>query len=374
MRAPRALSALPLLGRLRDAVCSSTSRADPSLALAAAAAASRWRRRRCARDLLARRRAASSSARWSPGSPWRRSGGRAAPSRPSAAPRWFDRTGQPRSPVLVDRCLREDAALTPTGVSRRDDVDHRDGRRRRGVRTARGAASAVGGWHAGRRGDEGSGAPAVGQVPRRCASRPLSQSGRAGRARRSRGAASRSSDRSRARRWSTSERALSASTNGRRAFRAWVRSALAATSRAWSERSAGVRRDRDRRSHRPAPRTRRTAAGGGHVSRHRHLRRQHRDSDAVAARREAGAAACRRVRRCASRSSCCCSTVASPGLRRPSIAPSPPPSLFLSGGLLELRGPSLNVLAVAGVLGLAPSPCAVFDPGSSCRLARRSAF
>lgn len=37
--------------------------------------------------------------------------------------------------------------------------------------------------------------------------------------------------------------------------------------------------------------------------------------------------------------------------------------LFLAGRLLDLRGPSLNVLAVAAILGLACSPTAVSDPG-----------
>ncbi len=37
--------------------------------------------------------------------------------------------------------------------------------------------------------------------------------------------------------------------------------------------------------------------------------------------------------------------------------------LFLSGRLLELRGPSINILGVAAILGLSLSPMAVFDPG-----------
>ena len=37
--------------------------------------------------------------------------------------------------------------------------------------------------------------------------------------------------------------------------------------------------------------------------------------------------------------------------------------LFLGGRLLELKAPSINVLAVAATLGLASSPTAVFDPG-----------
>ena len=37
--------------------------------------------------------------------------------------------------------------------------------------------------------------------------------------------------------------------------------------------------------------------------------------------------------------------------------------LFLAGRLLELRGPSINILAVAAILGLSLSPAAVFDPG-----------
>ena len=37
--------------------------------------------------------------------------------------------------------------------------------------------------------------------------------------------------------------------------------------------------------------------------------------------------------------------------------------VFLSGRLLDLRGPSLNVLAVAAILALAQSPAAIADPG-----------
>jgi competence protein ComEC len=37
--------------------------------------------------------------------------------------------------------------------------------------------------------------------------------------------------------------------------------------------------------------------------------------------------------------------------------------LFLAGRLLELRGPSINILAVTAVLGVSLSPTAVFDPG-----------
>ena len=37
--------------------------------------------------------------------------------------------------------------------------------------------------------------------------------------------------------------------------------------------------------------------------------------------------------------------------------------LFLGGRLLELKAPSINVLAVAATIGLASSPTAVFDPG-----------
>ena len=37
--------------------------------------------------------------------------------------------------------------------------------------------------------------------------------------------------------------------------------------------------------------------------------------------------------------------------------------LFLAGRLLELRAPSINILAVAATAGLASSPTAVFDPG-----------
>ena len=37
--------------------------------------------------------------------------------------------------------------------------------------------------------------------------------------------------------------------------------------------------------------------------------------------------------------------------------------LFLAGRLLELRGPSINILGVAAILGLSLSPTAVFDPG-----------
>ena len=37
--------------------------------------------------------------------------------------------------------------------------------------------------------------------------------------------------------------------------------------------------------------------------------------------------------------------------------------LFLAGRLLELRGPSINLLGVAAILGLSLSPMAVFDPG-----------
>ena len=49
--------------------------------------------------------------------------------------------------------------------------------------------------------------------------------------------------------------------------------------------------------------------------------------------------------------------------RRQWIAPSRPRSSSLSGRLLEQRGPSLNILAVAATLGLSLSPTAVFDPG-----------
>ena len=37
--------------------------------------------------------------------------------------------------------------------------------------------------------------------------------------------------------------------------------------------------------------------------------------------------------------------------------------LFLGGRLLELRAPSINILAIAATVGLASSPTAVFDPG-----------
>ncbi len=37
--------------------------------------------------------------------------------------------------------------------------------------------------------------------------------------------------------------------------------------------------------------------------------------------------------------------------------------LFLAGRLIDLRGPSINILAVAATLGLSLSPMAVFDPG-----------
>ena len=147
------------------------------------------------------------------------------------------------------------------------------------------------------------------------------------------------------------------------AFRAWVRSVLVATVAPLERRGRRRRRrDRDRRSHGAGAGRRGAAAGGRHVSRDRDLRRQHRDSDRAAPRRRALAgrvAANRRGRRDRR------AAVLRPGHRAGAVGR----PRHLGGGHLSgrtaprLRGPSINILAVAATLGLSSSPMAVFDPG-----------
>ena len=142
----------------------------------------------------------------------------------------------------------------------------------------------------------------------------------------------------------------------------------------WSDRSAGVAAaiaigDRTGLSEDDEERL----AGRGDVSRHRDLRREHRDSDPPPARRRALASRpatiwrSHRDRRAAG----LWSGHRTCPVRDRAIAAA---VLFLAGRLLELRGPSINILAVAAILGLSLSPAAVFDPGFLLSFGATSAF
>ena len=189
--------------------------------------------------------------------------------------------GRLDEPLLIEGRLREDAALTESGcVAARRRASGVDRRRRAepaaggvslGVGGARCSGDASPGWTAGR----AIRAPALLRRPARYLNAGLRRSGAGAGAPRHR----RSSARSRAPRWSRSCRAAPWWEEAAARDCARVRAArLRATS---APRDAAVGGDRhgdpDRRSRRPRRRHRAAAAGSRHVSRHRHLRRQHRD-------------------------------------------------------------------------------------------------
>ncbi len=156
------------------------------------------------------------------------------------------------------------------------------------------------------------------------------------------------------------------------AFRAWVRSVLVGHGRAL-ERALGRRRrrDRDRRSHGAGAGRRGTAAGGGDVSRHRDLGREHRDSDPAPPRRRAlaGRVATNRRRRRDRRAA---------GLRPGHRAGALGRSRDLGGGPLSRRTAHRTAWALDQHPGRGRdrSGCRrrqwrCSTPASSCRLARR---
>jgi competence protein ComEC len=147
------------------------------------------------------------------------------------------------------------------------------------------------------------------------------------------------------------------------AFRAWVRSVIAATVAPWSRRSAGVAAAiviGDRTGLAQDDEERLQAAGTYHVI------AISGGNIAILTVLLLGAS------RWLGTSPRCGAAAAVVVLLSYSQVTGPAPSvdraisaavLFLGGRLLELKAPSINVLAVAATAGLAASPTAVFDPG-----------
>ena len=295
---------------------------------------------------------------------------------------WFAPAHPDARPVVLRGSLREDATLTATGVSLVLDVREIEpcvtggpaATRRFTIHGLTPSCATRGGVQAVRRRQRwrparwGSGAPAA---PCRC--RPhaaraddVSESGRAGRA------AGAGAPRHRARRLGQERRdGGGRSAPGSRrgewasAFRAWVRSVLSATVAPWSARSAGVAAAiviGDRTGLAQDDEERLQAAGTYHVI------AISGGNIAILTLLLVGAAgwlgASPRVGAAA--------TVVV--LLAYGQVTGPAPSvdraisaavLFLAGRLIDLRGPSINILAVAATLGLSLSPMAVFDPGLS---------
>jgi competence protein ComEC len=284
---------------------------------------------------------------------------------------WFNAHHSGTGPLVVRGQLREDAAQTPMGVSLVVDVrevepcgaadhgpaPHRACWMRGGVRlSVLGSlvSGAMGQWRAGRRVQVTATLrqpvtyrnPGVPDEQRALARRGIALVGSV----KSAAMVEVLARGSRAAEWASS-------------FRAWVRSVLAATVAPWSERSAGVAAAiviGDRTGLAQDDEERLQAAGTYHVI------AISGGNIAILTVLLLGAG------RWLGTSPRFGAAVAIVVLLSYSQITGPAPSvdraiaaavLFLGGRLLELRAPSINILAVAATAGLSSSPTAVFDPG-----------